>query len=178
MPGLTNAWTMPIRTRLDMLTTGIKTPVGIKIAGPDLEVLEHLGTEIERVMRGIPGTLSAFSERVMGGNYLDITIDRETIARHGLVVDEVQEAIRTALGGVQVGTTVEGLQRFSGQPQVQQEPAGGHACTAGCPGDYADGPTTFRSRSWRISSTRPDPPRSRARTPGRMHGSTLMSPRR
>ncbi|MDE0629216.1 MAG: CusA/CzcA family heavy metal efflux RND transporter [Bryobacterales bacterium] len=112
VPGLTNAWTMPIRTRLDMLATGIKTPVGIKIAGPDLEVLERLGREIERVMRGTPGTLSAFSERVMGGNYLDINIDRETIARHGLVVDEVQEAIRTALGGVQVGTTVEGLQRF------------------------------------------------------------------
>ena len=112
VPGLTNAWTMPIRTRLDMLATGIKTPVGIKIAGPDLEVLERLGREIERVMRSTPGTLSAFSERVMGGNYLDITIDRETIARHGLVVDEVQEAIRTALGGVQVGTTVEGLQRF------------------------------------------------------------------
>ncbi len=112
VPGLTNAWTMPIKTRLDMLTTGIKTPVGIKVAGPDLEVLERLGKEIEGVVRGVPGTLSAYAERVMGGNYLDIDIDRDTIARHGLVIDQVQEAIHTALGGVQVGTTVEGLQRF------------------------------------------------------------------
>ena len=112
VPGLTNAWTMPIKTRLDMLATGIKTPVGIKIAGPDLDVLEELGKQIEHVVRGVPGTLSAYAERVMGGNYLDIEINRDTIARHGLVIDEVQEAIRTALGGVQVGTTVEGLQRF------------------------------------------------------------------
>ena len=112
VPGLTNAWTMPIRTRLDMLATGIKTPVGVKIAGPDLAVLERLGREIERVVRSVPGTLSAYAERVMGGNYLDIEIDRDAIARHGLVVDEVQEAINTALGGVHVGTTVEGLQRF------------------------------------------------------------------
>ena len=112
VPGLTNAWTMPIKTRLDMLTTGIKTPVGIKVAGPDLEVLERLGKQIERAVRDVPGTLSAYAERVMGGNYLDIDIDRDTIARHGLVIDQVQEAIHTALGGVQVGTTVEGLQRF------------------------------------------------------------------
>ncbi len=112
VPGLTNAWTMPIKTRLDMLATGIKTPVGIKIAGPDLEVLEGLGMQIERVVRSVPGTFSAYAERVMGGNYLDIKIDRDTIARHGLVIDQVQEAIHTALGGVQVGTTVEGLQRF------------------------------------------------------------------
>lgn len=112
VPGLTNAWTMPIKTRLDMLATGIKTPVGIKIAGPNLEVLEGIGKEIERVVRGVPGTLSAYAERVMGGNYLDIRIDRDAIARHGLVIDHVQEAIHTALGGVQVGTTVEGLQRF------------------------------------------------------------------
>ena len=112
VPGLTNSWTMPIKTRLDMLATGIKTPVGIKVAGPDLEVLEGLGKQIERVVRDVPGTLSAYAERVMGGNYLDINVNRDTIARHGLVIDEVQEAIRTALGGVQVGTTVEGLQRF------------------------------------------------------------------
>ncbi len=112
VPGLTNAWTMPIKTRLDMLATGIQTPVGIKVAGPDLEILEGLGKEIERVVRRVPGTLSAYAERVMGGNYLDIDIDRDTISRHGLVIDEVQETVRTALGGVQVGTTVEGLQRF------------------------------------------------------------------
>ena len=112
VPGLTNAWTMPIKTRIDMLATGIKTPVGIKVAGPDLEVLERLGKGIEHVVRQVPGTLSAYAERVMGGNYVDISIDRDAIARHGLVIDQVQEAIHTALGGVQVGTTVEGLQRF------------------------------------------------------------------
>ncbi len=112
VPGLTNAWSMPIKTRLDMLATGIKTPVGIKVAGPDLQVLEGLGKDIERIVRGVPGTVSAYAERVMGGNYLDIEIDRDTIARHGLVIDQVQETIRTALGGVHVGTTVEGLQRF------------------------------------------------------------------
>ncbi len=112
VPGLTNAWTMPIKTRLDMLATGMKTPVGIKLAGPDLEVLERLATRVERSVRQVPGTLSAYAERVMGGNYLDIEIDRDTIARHGLVIDEVQEAIHTALGGVQVATTVEGLRRF------------------------------------------------------------------
>ena len=112
IPGLTNAWTMPIKTRLDMLSTGIKTPVGIKIAGPDLEVLEDIGEQIEQVVRQVPGTLSAYAERVMGGNYLNIDIDRVAIARHGLVIDQVQEAIQTALAGVRVATTVEGLQRF------------------------------------------------------------------
>ncbi len=112
VPGLTNAWTMPIKTRLDMLTTGIKTPVGIKVAGEDLQVLEELGREIERIVQRVPGTRSAYAERVMGGNYLDITIDRDAISRHGLVIDQVQETVRTALGGVQVGTTVEGLRRF------------------------------------------------------------------
>ena len=112
VPGLTNAWTMPIKTRLDMLATGIRTPVGIKIAGPDLNVLERLGAEVERVAREVPGTVSAYAERVMGGNYLDININRDTIARHGLLIDQVQEAVQVALGGVQVGTTVEGLQRF------------------------------------------------------------------
>ena len=112
VPGLTNAWTMPIKTRLDMLSTGIKTPVGIKVAGPDLNVLEQIGQDIERVVRRMPGTLSVYAERVMGGNYLNITIDRDAIARHGLVIDRVQDAINTALGGVQVSTTVEGRQRF------------------------------------------------------------------
>ncbi len=112
VPGLINAWTMPIKTRLDMLTTGIKTPVGVKIAGPDLGTLERVGRQVESVVRAVPGTASAYAERVMGGSYLDINIRRDAIARHGLLIDEVQEAIHTALAGVQVGTTVEGLQRF------------------------------------------------------------------
>jgi Cu(I)/Ag(I) efflux system membrane protein CusA/SilA len=112
IPGVTNTWTMPIRTRIDMLSTGIKTPVGIKIAGPDLEVLDRLGREIEAVVRDLPGTLSAYSERVMGGNYLDFRIDREAAARYGLAVADVQGVIQSAIGGMNVSWTVEGLERY------------------------------------------------------------------
>ena len=112
VPGLTNAWTMPIKTRLDMLSTGIKTPVGIKIAGPDLAELERLGKAVEAVVREVPGTLDAYAERVMGGNYLDITIDRDAIARYGLTVRDVQDVIQTAIGGMNITTTVEGLERY------------------------------------------------------------------
>ncbi len=112
IPGLTNAWTMPIKTRIDMLSTGIKTPVGIKLAGPDLKVLEKLGKEVESVMRTVPGTLSAYAERVMGGNYLDFDINRDKIARYGLTVGDVQDVIQTAVGGMNITTTVEGLERY------------------------------------------------------------------
>ena len=112
VPGLTNAWTMPIEARIDMLSTGIKTPVGIKIAGPDLAELERLGQEIEAVVRELPGTRSVYAERVMGGNYLDFKIDREAIARYGLTVDDVQQVIQTAIGGMNITTTVEGLERY------------------------------------------------------------------
>ncbi|GAB6061952.1 efflux RND transporter permease subunit [Deferrisoma palaeochoriense] len=111
-PGLTNAWTMPIKTRIDMLSTGIKTPVGIKLMGPDLQVLSDLGAEIEAVVRDIPGTLSAYSERVTGGNYVDFEIDRKEIARYGLTVQDVQDVIMTAIGGMNVTYTVEGLERY------------------------------------------------------------------
>ena len=112
IPGLTNAWTMPIKTRIDMLSTGIKTPVGIKVAGPDLAVLERVGREIEGVVRQVPGTLSVYAERVMGGNYLDFKINRDAIARYGLTVRDVQEVIQTAIGGMNITTTVEGLERY------------------------------------------------------------------
>ena len=112
VPGLTNVWTMPIKTRLDMLSTGIKTPVGIKIAGSDLSVLEQLGKRIEQVMRGVPGTLSVYAERVMGGNYLDFKINRDAIARYGLTVGDVQDIIQTAIGGMNITTTIEGLERY------------------------------------------------------------------
>jgi copper/silver efflux system protein len=112
VPGLTNAWTMPIKTRIDMLSTGIKTPVGIKLAGPDLAVLQRLGQQIEAVMRDVPGTLSVYAERVMGGNYLDFTIDRDAIARYGLTVADVQDVIQSAIGGMDITTTVEGLERY------------------------------------------------------------------
>jgi Cu(I)/Ag(I) efflux system membrane protein CusA/SilA len=111
-PGVTNAWTMPIKTRTDMLSTGIKTPVGIKIGGPDLSVLEQIGKQVEAVVRGVQGTLSAFAERSMGGNYLDVRINRPEIARYGLTVEGVQRIIQTAVGGMTLTTTVEGLERY------------------------------------------------------------------
>jgi Cu(I)/Ag(I) efflux system membrane protein CusA/SilA len=113
IPGLNNAWTMPIRTRIDMLSTGIKTPVGIKIAGPDLATLEHIGTEVEAVVRKVPGTASAFAERAMGGHYIEFEIDRDAIARYGLTIDDVQDVLSVALGGKPLTTTVEGLQRYT-----------------------------------------------------------------
>ncbi len=111
-PGLTNAWTMPIKTRIDMLSTGIKTPVGVKLSGPDLSVLEDLGSRVEAVVRGVPGTRSAYSERAMGGNYLNFTVRRDAIARYGLTVGDVQEVIQSAIGGMNITTTVEGLERY------------------------------------------------------------------
>ncbi|HKL01967.1 MAG TPA: efflux RND transporter permease subunit, partial [Desulfotignum sp.] len=111
-PGLTNAWTMPIKTRIDMLSTGIKTPVGIKVMGPDLPVLADLGEQIESLLRDKKGTLSVFSERVTGGNYLDFAINRKEIARYGLTVQDVQDIIKTAIGGMNVTYTVEGLERY------------------------------------------------------------------
>ena len=112
IPGLTNAWTMPIKTRIDMLSTGIKTPVGIKIAGPGLPELERLGEQIEALIRRVPGTSSVFAERVMGGNYVEFDIDRVAIARYGLTVGDVQDVLEVALGGIPLTTTVEGLQRY------------------------------------------------------------------
>ncbi len=111
-PGLTNAWTMPIKTRIDMLATGIKTPVGIKIMGDNLETLSALGKNIEAVIRQIPGTLSAYSERVTGGYYLDYEIDRRAAARYGLTSGDVQDIIQSAVGGMNISETVEGLERY------------------------------------------------------------------
>jgi Cu(I)/Ag(I) efflux system membrane protein CusA/SilA len=104
---------MPIRTRIDMLATGIKTPVGIKIAGPDLAELERVASEVEAVVKGVPGTLSAFAERTMGGNYVQFEIDRDAIARYGLTVGDVQDVLEVALGGMPLTTTVEGLERYA-----------------------------------------------------------------
>jgi len=111
-PGLTNAWTMPIKTRLDMLATGIKTPVGIKLLGDDLDVLSEVGQQIEAVMNGLPDTLSVYSERVVGGNFIDVDIRRTDAARYGLTVGDVQDVVKTALGGMNVTWTVEGLERY------------------------------------------------------------------
>src|SRR5512143_3138588 len=111
-PGLNNAWTMPIKTRIDMLATGIKTPVGIKIAGPDLAELERVAAEVEAVVKRVPGTLSAFAERTMGGNYIQFNIDRDAISRYGLNIADVQDVLEVALGGMPLTTTVEGLERY------------------------------------------------------------------
>ncbi|MBK7403470.1 MAG: efflux RND transporter permease subunit [Phycisphaerales bacterium] len=116
IPGLTNAWTMPIRTRIDMLSTGIRTPIGVKVLGPDLATLAGLSGEIARVLQTADGTgaytMSAFPEKSVGGHYLDIRLDREEIARYGLLVGDVQDVIMTAVGGMNVSTTVEGLERY------------------------------------------------------------------
>ncbi len=113
IPGLNNAWTMPIKTRIDMLATGIKTPVGIKVAGASLAELERVASEIEVVVRQVPGTSSVFAERVMGGNYIEFHINRDEIARYGLTVGAVQDVLEVALGGMPLTTTVEGLERYS-----------------------------------------------------------------
>ena len=112
IPGLTNAWVMPIKNRIDMLATGIKTPVGIKVAGPDLDTIQEVGQQIEQVVKKIPGTVSVYSERVAGGRYVTVDIDRMSAARFALNVADIQEIVRTALGGVRVGMTVEGLERY------------------------------------------------------------------
>ena len=112
IPGLTNAWTMPIKTRTDMLATGIKTPVGIKVAGSNLAELEELASRIEAIIRRVPGTGGVFAERVMGGNYVEFDIDRDAIARYGLTIGDVQDVLQVALGGMPLTTTVEGLERY------------------------------------------------------------------
>jgi Cu(I)/Ag(I) efflux system membrane protein CusA/SilA len=111
-PGVTNAWTMPIKTRTDMLSTGIRTPVGIKVAGPNLQTLQEIGKQIEDIVRAVPGTRSAFAERAATGNYADFDINRQAAARYGLTIEDVQKVIQTAMGGMNVTTTVEGLERY------------------------------------------------------------------
>ena len=112
-PGVTNIWTMPIRNRTDMLTTGIRTPVGIKIFGKDLSVIEEIGKQIEAALRDVPGTISVYAERVTGGYYLDFNIRRKEAARYGLTVGDVEDIIEAAIGGNNVTQTVEGPERYS-----------------------------------------------------------------
>jgi Cu(I)/Ag(I) efflux system membrane protein CusA/SilA len=111
-PGLANAWTMPIKTRIDMLSTGIKTPIGIKVSGPDLSVLQSISGDIERAMKTLPETVSAFGDRAVGGYYLDFDIDRAEAARYGLTVGDIQDVVKSAIGGMNVTRTVEGLERY------------------------------------------------------------------
>ena len=121
IPGVTNAWTMPIKGRIDMLATGIRTPVGIKIFGPDLATLERLGREAEAAVRMVPGTRSVFAERAVSGYYLDIAVDRAAAARHGLNVGDVQTVIATAIGGMTITQTVEGRERYGVRVRYPQE---------------------------------------------------------
>jgi len=111
-PGVTNAWVMPIKTRIDMLATGIKTPVGIKVAGPDLSVIQQIGQQLETIIKDVPGTASVYSERVAGGRYIKIDIQREKAARYGLNISDIQQVIATAVGGINVSQSVEGLERY------------------------------------------------------------------
>ena len=112
VPGLTNIWVPPIRNRLDMLATGIKSPVGVKVLGPELAVIDRLTGEIERALKPVPGVTSAFAERLTGGRYVDVDIRREAAARYGLNIADVQSVVSSAVGGMNIGETVEGLQRF------------------------------------------------------------------
>jgi len=111
-PGVANAWTYPIKTRIDMLSTGIKTPIGIKVSGSDLNVLEQVAGDIEKTLTALPETLSAFADKAAGGYYLDFDIKREASARYGLTVGDVQDVIQSAIGGINVSETVEGLERY------------------------------------------------------------------
>jgi len=111
-PGLANTWTMPIKNRIDMLSTGIKTPVGIKVSGPDLNVLQTLALQIEQSMKTLPETLSAYGDRAVGGYFLDFDINREAAARYGLTTGDVQDVIQSAIGGMNITETVEGLERY------------------------------------------------------------------
>jgi Cu(I)/Ag(I) efflux system membrane protein CusA/SilA len=112
IPGITNAWVWPIKNRIDMLATGIKTPVGLKIAGPDLEVIQGIGQQVEVLLKDVPGTASVFSERVVGGRYVTVDIQRDQASRYGLNIDDVQAIVTTAIGGMNVTETVEGLERY------------------------------------------------------------------
>lgn len=111
-PGISNAWTMPVKARIDMLTTGIRTPIGIKVFGPDLETIQEIGAHLEAILSQVPGTRSVYAERVQGGYYLDFRVRRRDIARYGMTVDEVEQIIETAVGGMSVTTTIEGRERY------------------------------------------------------------------
>jgi Cu(I)/Ag(I) efflux system membrane protein CusA/SilA len=121
VPGLSNIWVPPIRNRIDMLATGIKSPVGIKLAGPDLATIDRLTGEIERAVKGVPGVTSALAERLTGGRYVDVTIRREAAARYGLNIADVQSVISSAVGGENIGEVVDGLQRFPINVRYQRE---------------------------------------------------------
>ena len=167
IPGLSNLWVQPIRNRIDMLSTGIKSPVGIKISGPDLKVIEQIGNQVEATVRQVPGTRSAYAERVQGGRYVEVRIDRTRAARFGLTLADVQQVVALAVGGENVGETVEGRQRFPINIRYPRElrdsvdeltvlpivTAAGATTTLGAVADLrvTDGPPQIRSENARLS---------------------------
>ena len=166
-PGLTNSWVMPIKTRIDMLATGIKTPVGIKIAGTDLKVIQSIGLDIEKILKNVPGTASVYSERVAGGRYIKVDINRNQAARYGLNIADVQQVVATAIGGINVTQTVEGLERYPVNLRYPQDyrdspeqlkllpivtPAGQRIALADVADIYIeDGPPSIKSENARIN---------------------------
>jgi Cu(I)/Ag(I) efflux system membrane protein CusA/SilA len=167
IPGLSNLWVQPIRNRIDMLSTGIKSPVGIKIAGPDLKVIERIGEQVEATVKLVPGTRSAYAERVRGGRYVEVRIDRIRAARFGLSLADVQQVVALAIGGENIGETVEGLQRFPINLRYPRElrdsvdklevlpivTAAGATTTLGAVADLVvtDGPPQLRSENARLN---------------------------
>jgi copper/silver efflux system protein len=167
IPGLSNLWVQPIRNRIDMLSTGIKSPVGIKIAGPDLKVIERIGVQVEATVKAVPGTRSAYAERVRGGRYVEVRIDRIRAARFGLSLADVQQVVALAIGGENIGETVEGLQRFPINLRYPRElrdsvdklevlpivTAAGATTTLGAVADLVvtDGPPQLRSENARLN---------------------------
>ncbi|MBV1874926.1 MAG: efflux RND transporter permease subunit, partial [Gammaproteobacteria bacterium] len=165
LPGVTNAWVMPIKTRIDMLATGIKTPIGIKISGPKLKEIEQIGRQIEQLIKPLQGTTSVYSERVAGGRYIKVDVNRDSAARYGLNIADVQEVVRTAIGGMNVTYTVEGLERYpvnirypqSFRDSVEQlkllpvvTPAGARLALADVANIYVDdGPPAIKSENAR-----------------------------
>lgn len=166
-PGLTNAWVMPIKTRIDMLSTGIKTPVGIKVAGPSLGEIEKIGKRLEEILPKVAGTASVYSERVAGGRYVNVDIDRIRAARYGLNIEDIQAVVRTAIGGMNITETVEGLERYPVNiryPQVYRDseeslkllpivtPSKQHIVLADVANIYiADGPPGIKSENARLN---------------------------
>lgn len=166
-PGLTNAWVMPIKTRIDMLATGIKTPVGVKVAGPDLAVIQDVGQQLESILQEVDGTASVYSERVAGGRYIKVDINREKAARYALNIADIQQVVATAIGGMNITQTVEGLERYPVNLRYPQDyrnspeqlallpvvtPSGQRIALADVADIYVeDGPPAIKSENGRIN---------------------------